>query len=646
VPYVDVYPFDDPHGTVTEIDVNGIHHTVGPGWTRIPLHLRSVSVLRFTIDGLRQPPMGLAGAGGFREIRIPGFQVRQWLRSPVVVARALAGTDLRHDGLTYVFERATGDNPFRRNPYGTNTLLDQPNDRADPEQQIRRIVFAPAARTYTPSAWVHAAVSTPDSTLDRLAGYRGPDRFDSSSRFDDTPAYRASRAFAPASGSTARTGWIGFDRGGAAPAPWIGWSTPRPLRVSQLRLEPSSAPVRRPTRVRLSWSGGQTGSLAVGPGGAVTLPRAVSATAFRVTIVASTVVPGTNARQRRVQAVGIGAVTVPGLAPPAIPATGRLHDACGSVAISVGGVRVPLVVEGTVPQLDSGRPLPARGCGGVGMGAGVQHVTSLPGTFSVDLLRLASAAPSPVAPPPSSGGRVLDPGRIGNSSVDGVRLALTAPSWLVLGESYDAGWQATCNGRSLGAPRVLDGYANGWLAPAGCTRVAFTFGPQSGVDKSYVVSAVACALILLLLGAGAFRRPALPAPLPAPGPAPHAAASSERGAQRSLPAAAAVGLAIAIPLGYLFAIRAGAALFVLVTLVLWRGLATRTLVLAAAALLGLAVPVAYAIAQPHNQGGYGFGYATQTIGAHWLGVAAVVLLALVLWRIIRARAGGRARLRR
>ena len=282
------------------------------------------------------------------------------------------------------------------------------------------------------------------------------------------------------------------------------------------------------------------------------------------------------------------------------------------------------------------------------MAAGVQHITSLPGTFSVDLLRLASPAPTPVTAPASAsaGGQVLNPGRVGDSSVDGVKVALTAPSWLVLGESFDAGWQATCNGRSLGAPQVVDGYANGWLAPAGCTRVAFTFGPQSGVNKSYVISAVACALMLLLLLVGAFRRPTLPALGPAdptdrPPSGREPAAAGERGARRSLPVAAALGLALALPLGYLFAIRAGAALFVLLTLVLWRAPHTRTLIVAAAVLLGLAVPLAYVVSQPHNQGGYGFGYATQTIGAHWLGVAAVVLLALALWRIIRARARAR-----
>ena len=90
----------------------------------------------------------------------------------------------------------------------------------------------------------------------------------------------------------------------------------------------------------------------------------------------------------------------------------------------------------------------------------------------------------------------------------GVRVALNGPSWLVLGESFDSGWRATCDGRSLGAPRVLDGYGNGWLAPAGCKQVSFQFAPQSGVNKSYVISAVAAALILLFLLVGAMRRPA------------------------------------------------------------------------------------------------------------------------------------------
>ena len=52
VPYVDLYPLSDSHGVVTEVDVNGIHHALGLGWTRIPVHLRSV---QRTADHDRSP---------------------------------------------------------------------------------------------------------------------------------------------------------------------------------------------------------------------------------------------------------------------------------------------------------------------------------------------------------------------------------------------------------------------------------------------------------------------------------------------------------------------------------------------------------------------------------------------------------------
>ena len=66
---------------------------------------------------------------------------RQSLRPPVL-GRALAGTDLRRDSLSYIFERTTGDDPFRRNPYGTSTLLDSAKERGDAERYIDRSIFA------------------------------------------------------------------------------------------------------------------------------------------------------------------------------------------------------------------------------------------------------------------------------------------------------------------------------------------------------------------------------------------------------------------------------------------------------------------------------------------------------------------------
>ena len=91
-------------------------------------------------------------------------------------------------------------------------------------------------------------------------------------------------------------------------------------------------------------------------------------------------------------------------------------------------------------------------------------------------------------------------------------------------------------------------------------------------------------------------------------------------------------------LGYVFSIRAGIGLLLVLTFVLWRGWAPQTLTLIAAALLGIAVPLTYLIVSPHDRHGDNFVYSTKLIAAHWIGVVAIALLALVCWQIVRYRA--------
>jgi len=628
VPYVDVFPLSDAHARVTDIDVNGIHRHVGPGWTRIPVNLHHVSRLRVSIDRVVQPHTGNDGAGGFREIRIPGFHVSQLLRTPVVASGALAGTDLSRDSLSYVFERTTGDDPFRRNPYGVETVLDSALDRGDAEGAIDRIVVSPATRRYTADAWVYPTVATPDSTLDRLAGLRGSDSFDSSNRFQDQPAFRASSAFSGAGGP----GWVGLWLPSKAPAPWISWRSARPLEFSRLRLAPSTLPVRRPTLVRLSWSGGTTAPLKVSADGSVALPAAVSGRAFRLAVLDAQLPAGIPVRADLAPAVGIGSIDVPGLKPVAIPRAGALPTRCGVASVRAGGAIVPLQVSGTTAELDAGLPLRAHSCGApFTLGAGVQEIRALPGPFSVDLLRLSSPSPLPAAPP-SGSGRVTNPGTIGQSSVTGARVDISGlRAWVVLGESFDRGWQASCDGRSLGTPQPIDGYANGWLAPASCHRLTFTFGPQSGAQTSYLVSALTCLALLVFLLVGALRGRVRPAIRAAIAQLPEAPA---RGLP--LPQAAGVALLLSIAVGAIFALRAGAAAFPLLTFVLWRGFGPGTLVRIAAILMAVAVPIAYAIGSPPNLGGYNFAYSTKLIGAHWIGVAVLVLLALATFKSLAA----------
>jgi arabinofuranan 3-O-arabinosyltransferase len=353
----------------------------------------------------------------------------------------------------------------------------------------------------------------------------------------------------------------------------------------------------------VSWPGGTAPPRRVAGDGTVRLPRPARARAFRLTVLDARFPAGTTRRQRATRAVGIASLDVPGLPTVHPPAAGALHGACGDAAVEVSGRQVPLRLRGTVQDLLAGRPLRARGCGGpAAMGAGVQRVRSLPASFAVDLLRLRSPAPAgAVAAAPAGSARLLDPGRLEPSGVTGVRVAVDRPAWLVLGQSFSKGWEATCDGHTLGEPRPVDGYANGWRAPAGCRDVAFHFTPQSAVRNARLISAIVCALLLaFLVGARLLR---------GPGPtlvAEPVAAAPDRPAGMPLAPAALLAFAATVPLSLLFAARSSVLIFPALTFILWRGIGPRPLTAIAAGLLGIAVPLAYLIAQPENRGGYNF----------------------------------------
>ena len=48
------------------------------------------------------------------------------------------------------------------------------------------------------------------------------------------------------------------------------------------------------------------------------------------------------------------------------------------------------------------------------------------------------------------------------------------------------------------------------------------------------------------------------------------------------------------------------------------------------------VPVLYLAISPRDPGGYNSNYAVELIAAHWVGVAAVVMILLALWHTVRA----------
>jgi arabinofuranan 3-O-arabinosyltransferase len=649
VPYLDVLPENDRYGQVRELEVAGRRFSVRPGWNRLRLGLRRVDRLRVRIRHVDYPPqVSAGGAGGLYEVRVPGLRVRERLRPPVLAERALAGRDLRRSSLTYLFQRTTGDEPFRRGRFTGPPQALLVADRGDGETGLSRTFRPPAARAFTADAWASVSPEAHDDVLDRLAGYRGPDAFTSSSRFEGRPGLRASSAF---DGDPA-TAWLGqwVER---APA-WIAWESARPLVLRRLTLHRPREIVRFPTRVRVVTESGETGPLRVGPRGDVRLPRPLRAHRVRLDVLAATFPPEATPQERTRRAVGIASVEGRGIPVAGIPRGGAIGGACGDLAATVRSPRLAVPdggrsnglgrsaaaiesrpatlrmrVQGTVAALDAGTPLRAHPCGRPAeLPARRVTLTVGDGTFRPYWLRLRSPAPEPVARAAASPGAVTDLGEAGRRRHDDVRVALREPARLVLGESFNRRWRAYCDDRSLGEPEVVDGYANGWRAPADCRDVRFAFAPQRTVSWGYAISALAC---LLLLGFLLLRRPGPEAVSERP------VFQAPEPARLPLLRALAIAAPVAAVLGFVFALRAGAALFPLVAFVLWRGVGARTLALAAGGLL-LLEPAIYLLFTPDDKGGgYNFNYPVDLIAAHWLAVAAFVLLGLSLWRALRRR---------
>jgi hypothetical protein len=441
--------------------------------------------------------------------------------------------------------------------------------------------------------------------------------------------------------------------------------------VTQLVLRPPAAVrVRTPTRVRLTVDGRAQAPVRVGPLGLVTLPQAVRGRSFRLDVLDARFPTGTSARERQRRAVGIGEIAGAGVPTMRAPRRGIVRLACGVAAVRIGGRVVDLGGAVDRRALDAGRPLRLRACGAApSLPARSVAITGLDRPLRVDALRLASAGTSiPAAstsastaastsaaaftpasaaaasstaastPTVAPSGRVLDAGTPSPGSRRGARIAVDAPSWLVLGESFDQHWRATCDGRDLGTPSPLQGYANAWPVTRSCNDVDFTYGLQRAATAGYVISLVGCALLLLvaLVGFRRRRRVADAARDPDAGPSPlRLPPADARGHLALVPALISIAV-----IGLAFGLRAGAVAAVVFALIAWRGIGDRALAVIAALLLGVGVPLTYivvAVVEDEGHGGNATDFAANRLAAHWMALGALIALALILIRTLRTQ---------
>ncbi len=225
-----------------------------------------------------------------------------------------------------------------------------------------------------------------------------------------------------------------------------------------------------------------------------------------------------------VMPVGIAEIGLSGVRLSPESTRAQIPALCTSKLLKIDGRPVWLKISGTIGDAEKLQGLTVSGCGpdakGITLGAGTHSLEATWGKLTgwdLDRLVLDSAPKGSALAPRTDGSALAAPGTIGlprpaapsvrvlSSSASSATVLVShakGPFWLVLGESLNVGWEATGpGGRSLGAPQLIDGYANGWYVSAplqGSFLVTLCFSPQSIVGPAIFVSGASLVLCLLV----------------------------------------------------------------------------------------------------------------------------------------------------
>jgi len=220
--------------------------------------------------------------------------------------------------------------------------------------------------------------------------------------------------------------------------------------------------------------------------------------------------------------VGIAELGIPGL--QVTPAPTDMPGPCRADLLAIDGRAVPVRISGRTSAAGNLSGLAVAACDPhdpsrvptVTLGPGHHLVRTSEGVrtgLQLDRVVLASAAGG--EPLAVAGGRVTGLGRaprptpsvtVVNNGETRMRVHVSgadAPFWLVLGQSQSAGWKATiAHSGSLGASRLVDGYANGWLVhpDRASFDVVLEWTPQRQVWTALWISVAAALGCLALIG--------------------------------------------------------------------------------------------------------------------------------------------------
>lgn len=615
---------------------------------------RTITSARFTIldtnQGARTSLAGASGVG-FAEITFPGVGAAEVIRPPtdLLDATGTASTDHR---LSLLFTR------LRSNP--------REPVRLDEEPAMVRLVRLPATRSFQVGAFARVSAYLPDTRVDQLLGIPTATEGGVTAQADvRLPGDLRQRAMAAIDGDP-RTAWTTIYQDPAGH--WVQYTTPTPITFDHLDLQVvadgrHSVPLRVTVMVDGTPYRLEVPPItdATTPGATTTvrldLPEAVTGSTIGVVI--DHLRPVTTVEWysggQSIYPVSIAEVGIPGIQAPATPTT--FDTGCRADLLTIDGTPVPLRITGTAAEALDRQRLSAEPCGPDGgvvtLGPG-DHVvrTAIGRDLGIDLDQVLlrsergggplaiSAGPDRAEPLPPA--VLTERGRVSST----LQVQADRPFWVVSGQSYAGGWQATADGKDLGPPTLIDGYTSGWLVEPsgpGPVTVHIEWRPQRLVWVLLGLSAFGVVLCGLAIVFGRRReRPTPPLPARAGGPVMPELAPPWRGADpagddppvtsvdrnRALWASAGTVVFVGLntPLSW------AAPVFGIVTagltwLVLRRPGTRRWVALAGAAALGFA-GAATVVLQFRYRYAPDFSWPVRLAWLHPFGLAAVFLLAL------------------
>jgi arabinofuranan 3-O-arabinosyltransferase len=495
---------------------------------------RRFARLRVVVEGVSGAFLPWAGSAvGLAEIRIPGVAADEVVRMPRDLVRRPEAGDLARP-LVYVMTRL-------RNRVGPPNITTE-------EATLVREFEVPAARAFGVSGQARVSNLAPDDRADEALGYPGVAAggiaVRSSDRVRTTLATRGSAAV----DGDPTTAWT--TPFGEPVDQWLEVDLPGPVRVDRLDLRlVADGGHSVPTRLRID-GGGQTRVVDVPAVADAATPGAVApvTVAFdplvtdrlRVTVEAVRPVEVTEyyADLPQLAPVGVAELGVPGVVRP-VPGPAVPED-CRRDLLTVDDEPVAVRVRGDRGDAAGGGLLAVEACdpAGIRLGPGRHVLRAAAGArtgFDLDRIVLASGAGGAassadriVATAGGGDGTAPTPrvriGHQGRTAFDATVTGVDGPFTLVLGESLNPGWSARADGRDLGPPTLVDGFANGWRIDPGDARtvaVELTWTPQRRIWIALALSAatlLVCAVIVVVAVVRSCRRRAGPGGSGAAGP--------------------------------------------------------------------------------------------------------------------------------